>query len=125
MGTDNLTIQVYDEDLGKDDSLGSTTLDIIALQKNKILSDKWIPLMNCKSGEILISAEFILLEKTGEAKQKSALTEKENENISAAHLVDKEIIKKEVTQQISKENIFYKKRFKTPGKIEKKKKKKS
>ena len=43
----------------KDDSLGSTSIDIGLVQKNIKLLNKWIPLENCKSGEILLSAEFI------------------------------------------------------------------
>merc|ERR1711872_494931 len=52
-------IAVYDEDFGKDDTLGSTVLDLNEVQDKKQLLNQWIPLKNCKSGEVLISAEFI------------------------------------------------------------------
>merc|ERR1712142_652847 len=52
-------IAVYDEDFGKDDTLGGTVLDLNEVQDKKQLLSQWIPLKNCKSGEVLISAEFI------------------------------------------------------------------
>merc|ERR1712130_467213 len=52
-------IAVYDEDFGKDDTLGSTVLDLNEVQDKKQLLNQWIPLKKCKSGEVLISAEFI------------------------------------------------------------------
>merc|ERR1711860_481552 len=60
MGTTNeVSIEVFDEDFGKDDTLGSTVLDLTQVQEKKQLLNQWIPLKNCKSGEVLISAEFI------------------------------------------------------------------
>ena len=57
--TENICIMVFDEDLGKDDSLGNASLILSLIQKQKRLLNQWIPLENCKSGEILLSAEFI------------------------------------------------------------------
>merc|ERR1712055_629563 len=57
--SDKVTIEVFDDDFGKDDSLGNASLDIITVQKNKKLLNQWIPLKECKSGQILLSAEFI------------------------------------------------------------------
>jgi hypothetical protein len=54
-----ILLAVYDEDIGKDDSLGNAKLSIKELIKKQRLVDKWIPLKDCKSGEILISAEFL------------------------------------------------------------------
>merc|ERR1711970_1451222 len=57
--TEKVSIAIFDEDFGKDDSLGSTSLDIFAVQKHKKLLNQWLPLEKCKSGEVLLSAEFI------------------------------------------------------------------
>merc|ERR1712008_664278 len=54
-----INIAVFDGDIGKDDSLGSKTSDITSIQEHKQLLNQWIPLENCKSGEILLSAEFV------------------------------------------------------------------
>merc|ERR1712106_1189952 len=59
--TEGINITVFDEDFGKDDSLGSTILDISKVQEHNILLNQWIPLEKCKSGEVLLSAEFIPL----------------------------------------------------------------
>merc|ERR1712128_11380 len=57
--TENITIAVFDDDFGKDDSLGNAIVDISKVQEQKQLLNQWIPLEKCKSGEVLISAEFI------------------------------------------------------------------
>merc|ERR1712212_72069 len=57
--TNEVKVEVFDEDFGKDDTLGSTVLDLTQVQEKKQLLNQWIPLKNCKSGEVLISAEFI------------------------------------------------------------------
>ena len=59
--TDSISISVFDEDFGKDDTLGSATLDLRSVQEYKTLKNQWIPLQNCKSGEVLVSAEFLSL----------------------------------------------------------------
>merc|ERR1712202_103521 len=59
--TEGINITVFDEDFGKDDSLGSTILDISKVQEHNKLLNQWIPLEKCKSGEVLLSAEFIPL----------------------------------------------------------------
>merc|ERR1711915_247800 len=58
---DSISISVFDEDFGKDDTLGSATLDLRSVQEYKYLKNQWIPLQNCKSGEVLVSAEFLPL----------------------------------------------------------------
>merc|ERR1711915_662386 len=58
---DSISILVFDEDFGKDDTLGSTTLDLHSVQEYKSLKNQWIPLQNCKSGDVLVSAEFLPL----------------------------------------------------------------
>merc|ERR1712123_99876 len=59
--TEGVHIAVFDDDFGKDDSLGSTILDISKVQEHNKLLNQWIPLEKCKSGELLLSAEFIPL----------------------------------------------------------------
>merc|ERR1712083_446671 len=54
-----INISVFDEDVGKDDSLGNAVLDISSIQEKSQLINQWIHLSNCKSGEILVSAEFV------------------------------------------------------------------
>ena len=58
---DGVNIAVFDDDFGKDDSLGNKTMDIIVIQEKQKLLNQWITLENCKSGEVLLSAEFIPL----------------------------------------------------------------
>merc|ERR1711892_405354 len=58
---EGINIAVFDEDFGKDDSLGSTILDISKVRGHTKLLNHWIPLEKCKSGEVLLSAEFIPL----------------------------------------------------------------
>merc|ERR1712236_177201 len=53
-----IKISVFDDDIGKDDALGMKVLDIAAVQEYQQLKSQWIPLESCKSGEVLISAEF-------------------------------------------------------------------
>merc|ERR1711970_1392375 len=74
--TENIHIEIYDEDLGKDDSLGYTSLKISELQEHKQILNQWIPLENCKSGEVLLSAEFKPLKKSIGVNQESELSEK-------------------------------------------------
>merc|ERR1712106_1137747 len=70
--TQNINIAVFDDDFGKDDSLGSTLLDISKVQEHHQLLNQWIPLEKCKSGAVLLSAEFIPVEKVKQQKQMEA-----------------------------------------------------
>merc|ERR1712121_353849 len=56
--TEGIKISVFDDDIGKDDALGMKVLDIAVIQEYQQLKSQWIPLESCKSGEVLISAEF-------------------------------------------------------------------
>merc|ERR1712226_566918 len=56
---DGVSIAVFDDDFGKDDSLGNKTMDIIVIQEKQKLLNQWITLENCKLGKVLLSAEFI------------------------------------------------------------------
>ena len=48
-------LELFDDNIGKDDKLGNTSLNIKDLIKKQSVRDQWIALDNCKSGEILIS----------------------------------------------------------------------
>merc|ERR1711874_262889 len=56
---DEVTLEVFDEDIGKDDALGQTTLSLREVVNHKKLVNKWIKLQQCKSGEVLFSAEYV------------------------------------------------------------------
>ena len=46
-----IKLEVFDDDIGKDDYLGQATIDISQDQ----LEETWIPLQGCKSGAVLVS----------------------------------------------------------------------
>jgi Ca2+-dependent lipid-binding protein len=56
---EEMILEVFDEDIGKDDLLGDTKIQLREIVHHTKLVNKWIPLKNCKSGEVLFSAEFI------------------------------------------------------------------
>ena len=56
---DYFTIELFDEDIGKDDKLGNVSLDIQEIITKQSISDQWVTLSDCKSGEVLISHEII------------------------------------------------------------------
>merc|ERR1712025_1206125 len=56
---DYLIIELFDEDIGKDDKLGNVSLDIQEIITKQSISDQWVTLSDCKSGEVLISYEII------------------------------------------------------------------
>merc|ERR1712128_202662 len=67
--TEGVHIAVFDDDFGKDDSLGSTFLDISKVQEHQQLMNQWVPLEKCKTGDVLLSAEFIPLAMVQQQKQ--------------------------------------------------------
>merc|ERR1711892_1648825 len=98
--SEGINIEVFDDDFGKDDSLGNTLLDICKVQEHQKLLNQWIPLEECKSGEVLISAEFIPLEKIQKQKEvePTIAAESKNENIQE---VDTEEIKDKVPPELA------------------------
>merc|ERR1711936_905611 len=90
---ENIIVSVFDEDLGKDDSLGNTSLNVSSIQKQEKLLNQWFPLENCKSGEVLLSAEFIPLANVESQKDVRQLKVKESGKESV-HEVDIESKKK-------------------------------
>jgi len=54
----HIILEVYDDDLGKDDLLGTANIELRQIFENHHFPNQWFPLQNCKSGEILLSASF-------------------------------------------------------------------
>merc|ERR1712106_1272447 len=54
-----LLVEVFDEDIGKDDFLGKVSIDLKQILHNRLLENTWVPLESCKSGEVLLSADFL------------------------------------------------------------------
>merc|ERR1719193_2643300 len=54
----DIKISVFDEDIGKDDPMGYTFLNLQDLCDNKIITNMTLPLQSCKSGEIVVSSIF-------------------------------------------------------------------
>ena len=46
-------MEIFDDDIGRDAPLGTVYLK---LENNTNIQERWIPLENCQSGEILVSA---------------------------------------------------------------------
>ena len=55
---DVLNLEVYDDDLGKDDLLGTATIELKQVLENHNMPENWVQLQNCKTGEVLLSASF-------------------------------------------------------------------
>ena len=55
---DVLSIEVFDDDIGKDPMIGNALIDLKDIMMNNKVEQK-VPLENCKSGELLLSAFFI------------------------------------------------------------------
>merc|ERR1712096_31804 len=107
--SEDIQIEVFDEDLGQDDSLGHTSLNISSVQKQKQLLNQWIPLESCKPGEVLISAEFIALSNIKESEEHGAATLIKKDNLETVQTVEKLTIKKE--ERVSEVNISTQKSF--------------
>eukprot|EP00092_Neocalanus_flemingeri_P079432 GFUD01098953.1.p1 GENE.GFUD01098953.1~~GFUD01098953.1.p1 ORF type:complete len:2477 (-),score=634.93 GFUD01098953.1:598-7686(-) len=54
-----INIELFDEDITRDECLGNTAIDIMPIKKQGKISNQTKVLSNCKSGEIIYSAEFI------------------------------------------------------------------
>merc|ERR1719369_2345036 len=56
-----ITIELFDEDIGKDDFLGKAMVDVKSIIEVE-WTNKQIALEDCKSGDIIISAKFVQLQ---------------------------------------------------------------
>merc|ERR1712071_16288 len=68
-----IEVKILDEDIGKDQVMGEVTLDIEHLKSKGQVLQKWIPLTGCKSGEIMVSTQYV---KAGEQKTRGIENEK-------------------------------------------------
>ena len=92
--SEDIQIEVFDEDLGKDDSLGHISVNISSVQKHKQLLNQWIPLDSCKSGELLISAEVVALSNIKEAEEHGTATLIKKDNLETVQTDERLIVKK-------------------------------
>merc|ERR1712106_1140923 len=98
---EGINIAVLDEDFGKDDSLGSTILEISKVQEHTKLLNHWIPLEKCKYGEVLLSAEFIPLAIVQQQREVEplVLASPIKESVQEVGLEPKEIKNKTIPQE--------------------------
>jgi len=54
-----ISIEVYDQDYGDDEPMGLVSIDISDINSSNKINERWVPLKNCKSGDVLISAKYI------------------------------------------------------------------
>jgi len=54
-----ISIEIYDQDYGPDEPMGITSIDLSTISRTTPMQEKWIPLQNCSSGDVLISAAYI------------------------------------------------------------------
>merc|ERR1719376_944981 len=58
-GPRSIKIDLFDADkFGSDKPLGSANIDINDLAKEGPINNKWLPLKNGKSGEVMVTADF-------------------------------------------------------------------
>ena len=55
---EEIRFEVFDEDIGKDDTLGETIISLEEIPSKQIVN-KWIPLEKCKSGELCLSIKML------------------------------------------------------------------
>ena len=84
-----VTFEIFDEDVGKDDFLGKATINIHEVCEAKDFVNKWIPLENCKSGKILISAKCIPLKRINRAVGHVSLTIHKAKKIEKKNMMKK------------------------------------
>merc|ERR1712106_867624 len=109
--TEGITIEVFDEDIGKDDSLGSMILDLSAVQEYQQFVNQWIPLGKCKSGEVMLSAEFVPLTnlQTDDIVANvisEPIKEAEKESAQEISLIPKEMIVETVQDERTSEQVI-------------------
>merc|ERR1711962_1948994 len=77
--TDKIRIDVYDDDYGKDDSLGSLFISVADALSEKS-SPKWFDLKDCKTGKVSLSFEFT--EETEKEEQNNTFTSDKKDDSS-------------------------------------------
>ena len=76
--TEGIKIAVFNDNQVIEDSLGNKFLDTSYVQNQKQLLNQWVPLEDCESGEVLLSAEFIPLATVQESKLVEPVLSKED-----------------------------------------------
>jgi len=84
-----IIIEVFDDDIGKDDFLGQAVINIKEIVEAKELMNQWTPLTKCKSGEILISAKYIPFKKINRPVGHVSLTVHKAKKIEKKNLIKK------------------------------------
>ena len=105
---EDVILEVFDEDIGKDDFLGQTTIHLSQVVNQRKLVNNWIQLQQCKTGEILLSAEFLPSGEqkvTSESTQK-AIPEPAKEKTPVTDVVPTPTVKKEKTVPLPKGTIM-------------------
>jgi len=84
-----IIIEVFDDDIGKDDFLGKAVINIKEICEAKEMLNQWTPLTKCKSGEILISAKYIPIKKINRPVGHVSLTLHKAKKIEKKNLIKK------------------------------------
>eukprot|EP00092_Neocalanus_flemingeri_P009175 GFUD01009876.1.p1 GENE.GFUD01009876.1~~GFUD01009876.1.p1 ORF type:complete len:669 (+),score=172.37 GFUD01009876.1:51-2057(+) len=87
--TNEITMEVFDDDFGKDDFLGKAIIDIHDIFESNDFVNKWIPLENCKTGEVLVSAKFIPLQRISRPVGHISLTLQKGKKIEKKNMMKK------------------------------------
>merc|ERR1711936_1435014 len=75
-----LSVEVFDDDIGKDRNIGNITLDVNDLRNINKVEEK-VKLQNCKSGELVYSAFFVAQGPSDEEEQKVVTITTTTQNI--------------------------------------------
>ena len=97
-----LSLEVFDEDIGSDAHIGYITFEIDALMKKRHLENSWTKLENCKSGELLISVIFTPMSAV------ENVEESDSRSVKMENGITPDIINNKTTQQIEKETFAQK-----------------
>ena len=90
---------MFDDDIGKDATLGYITLDVDTIMKMQKLDNFWTRLENCKSGELLISSKFTKAPIVEEDQYESNISVVNTKKDSVTETIDvKQVQKMSVTQ---------------------------
>jgi len=84
-----IIIEIFDDDIGKDDFLGQVVINIKEIFEAKEMLNQWTPLTKCKSGEILISAKYIPIKRINRAVGQVSLTLHKAKKVEKKNLIKK------------------------------------
>jgi Ca2+-dependent lipid-binding protein len=102
---DSVSVEVFDEDIGKDDAMGVTMIDVKDIMNIKKVVNKWVPLEKCKSGDILVSAEYSQISTQEDIKDKPiTITKSESTKSVEPEPKQKEILIKTQTPKLEEKH---------------------